>query len=159
MPRPLTAHPAIRWPVLAILATLWSLMRLVAAPSFEADIRPILKTHCFPCHGEGDEAPKAGLDLRQRRRIVGVITDDGPVLTPGDPSKSRMLANVRSGRMPKSDRKLAPVSGSAWRADEITMEDKAAGTSTVLTIRTREHGKGLKEDMFTTASLEAGHDF
>lgn len=66
-----------------------------------------------------------------------------------------------SGKLAKvqSDRKLVPVAGDAWRSDEVTMEDKLAGTSTVLAIRSREHGKGLKEDFFTTAALEAGDDF
>jgi uncharacterized protein len=66
-----------------------------------------------------------------------------------------------SGKLAKvqSDRKLVEVSAPAWRADEITMEDKVAGTSTVLAIRKREHSKGLKEDLFTTAALEAGDDF
>jgi hypothetical protein len=59
----------------------------------------------------------------------------------------------------QTDRKLVQVSGSARRADEITMEDKVAGTSTVLVIREREHGKGLKEETFTTAALEAGDEF
>ena len=36
----------------------------VSAPLFEKDIRPILKTHCFHCHGEEPEDVKAGLDVR-----------------------------------------------------------------------------------------------
>lgn len=66
-----------------------------------------------------------------------------------------------SGTLAKvqSDRKIVNVSGSAWRADEVTMQDKVAGTSTTLTIRKREHDKGLKEDFFTVARLEAGDEF
>jgi len=65
------------------------------------------------------------------------------------------------GRLAKvqTDRKLVEVAAPAWRADEITMEDTIAGTKTVLSIRRREHARGLKEDMFTTAALEAGGDF
>ncbi|MFN9986034.1 MAG: hypothetical protein ACK52S_10825, partial [Pirellula sp.] len=33
---------------------------------FETHIRPILKTHCFHCHGEGDHK-ESGLDLRLAR--------------------------------------------------------------------------------------------
>lgn len=37
---------------------------VAAAPlTFEKDIRPILKAHCFDCHGEGEKL-KGGLDLR-----------------------------------------------------------------------------------------------
>ncbi len=80
-----------------------------ASPNFERDVRPILKTHCFPCHGEGDEKPKGGLDLRLRRLIVAAQTDDGPVLVPGKPDQSRLVENIRSGKMPKGEKKLSPA--------------------------------------------------
>ena len=38
-------------------------------PTYEGDVRPILKARCFICHGEGKQL-KAGLDLRLRRLIV-----------------------------------------------------------------------------------------
>jgi len=38
-------------------------------PRFEQHIRPILKAHCFECHGESAKL-KAGLDLRLRRSLV-----------------------------------------------------------------------------------------
>ncbi|MEC8410557.1 MAG: c-type cytochrome domain-containing protein, partial [Planctomycetota bacterium] len=37
--------------------------------SFEKDIRPILKAHCFHCHGEQGET-EGDLDLRLRRLIL-----------------------------------------------------------------------------------------
>jgi hypothetical protein len=73
---------------------------------FETNIRPILKAHCFHCHGEGDEL-KGGVDLRLRRFMVEKKTDDGPVLTPGRPDESLMLKLVRSGDMPKGEKKLS----------------------------------------------------
>ena len=36
--------------------------------TFEEDVFPILKVRCFKCHGE--QARKAGLDLRRRFTIV-----------------------------------------------------------------------------------------
>ncbi len=74
--------------------------------SFERDIRPVLKAHCFPCHGEG-ETLKGGVDLRLRRLMLS-RTDSGTVLVPGRPSESRLLHVVESGEMPKSDKKLTP---------------------------------------------------
>jgi hypothetical protein len=74
--------------------------------TFERDIRPILKAHCFHCHGEG-ETLKGGVDLRLRRLLLKV-TDTGPVMSPGKPHESLLLGLVTSGDMPKGEKKLAP---------------------------------------------------
>jgi hypothetical protein len=71
--------------------------------TFEKDIRPILKAHCFDCHGEGD-SPRGGLDLRLRRLMLQG-GDEGPAITPGNPAQSRLLHLLESGAMPKRDRK------------------------------------------------------
>lgn len=73
---------------------------------FETDIRPILKAHCFECHGEGEKL-KGGLDLRLRRLILQG-GDEGPALVPGKPDRSLIFKMVHSGEMPKRDKKLAP---------------------------------------------------
>jgi len=89
---------------------------LVAAalPTFEKDIRPILKAHCFDCHGEGEKL-KGGLDLRlQRLMLKG--GDDGAVIVPGNPEKSLLLKLVGSGEMPKRDKKLTPEQVAMIRA-------------------------------------------
>jgi mono/diheme cytochrome c family protein len=77
-----------------------------AAPTFEKDIRPILKAHCFDCHGEGEKL-RGGLDLRLRRLMLKG-GNDGPVIVPGTPEKSRLFQMVQSGEMPKREKKLAP---------------------------------------------------
>ena len=90
-----------------------------AAPVFEKDVRPLLKAHCFHCHGEGGKQ-EGGVDLRLRRFMLHK-TDDGPVMVPGDAHASRMLELVKSGEMPRGEKKLAP--------DEIALLEKwiAAG--------------------------------
>jgi hypothetical protein len=80
--------------------------RLPARPVFERDIRPILKAHCFQCHGD-EEKPKGGVDLRQRRLML-TQSESGPVLTPGKPGHSQLLTMVASGQMPKGGKPLAP---------------------------------------------------
>lgn len=75
-----------------------------AAPTFEKDIRPVLKAHCFDCHGEGEKL-KGGLDLRLRRFILKG-GDEGPAIVPGKPDKSLLFTMVHSGEMPKRDKKL-----------------------------------------------------
>src|SRR5215813_8793706 len=75
-----------------------------APPTFEKDIRPILKAHCFDCHGEGEKL-RGGLDLRLRRLMLKG-GDDGAVIVPGKPEKSLLLEMVQKGDMPKRDKKL-----------------------------------------------------
>src|ERR1051325_1925490 len=73
--------------------------------SFETDVRPILKTHCFHCHGEGDKL-KGDVDLRLRHFMAENKTDDGMVLTPGKPKTSLVFTLAKSGEMPKGEKKL-----------------------------------------------------
>ena len=71
-----------------------------ATLTFEADIRPILKAHCFYCHGE-DESIEAGVDLRQVRRMLDSYTIDDV-----DPHLSLLLDVVETGEMPKDGKPL-----------------------------------------------------
>lgn len=74
--------------------------------TFEGQVRPILKAHCFHCHGEGEEL-KGKVDLRLRRFMAETAKDDGRVLVPGQPNESLMLRLIRSGDMPKGEKKLS----------------------------------------------------
>jgi len=86
------------------LALSCSFSHAADALTFEKDIRPILKAHCFECHGEG-EPPKGGLDLRLRRLMLAG-GENGPAVVPGKPDASPLLKLVRDGTMPKRDKKL-----------------------------------------------------
>lgn len=75
--------------------------------TFENDVRPILKTHCFHCHGEGERL-KGDLDLRLRLFMVEAKADDGAaVVALGKPKESALLKVIKSGEMPKGEKKLA----------------------------------------------------
>lgn len=78
-----------------------------ASLTFERDIRPILKAHCFPCHGEGEQL-KGGVDLRLRRLMLNP-GESGAVLVPGHAEQSALVRLAASGEMPKSDKKLTPA--------------------------------------------------
>lgn len=78
-----------------------------AAPlTFERDIRPILRAHCFDCHGAVADL-KGGLDLRLVR-FMQRGGDSGPALVPGKGDESEFLQRIKSGEMPPGDAKLKP---------------------------------------------------
>src|ERR1700749_938420 len=71
----------------------------------ERDVRPILKEHCFHCHGEGEKL-KGGVDLRLRRFMEKPTKDGDIVMAPGKPEDSEMLRLVKDGDMPEKGKKL-----------------------------------------------------
>jgi hypothetical protein len=95
---------------------------------FETQIRPILRTYCFDCHGANDK-PEGGLDLRLRRLAVQG-GDSGPAIAPGDCESSLLLQRVRAGEMPPTEKKLPPEQIevlAAWiAAGAPTMRDEPA---------------------------------
>jgi Protein of unknown function (DUF1553)/Protein of unknown function (DUF1549)/Planctomycete cytochrome C len=86
------------------IAILGGVARGADAPSFESDVRPILKAYCYECHGEA-EKPKGGLDVRLRRSLVEG-GKNGPAIVPGKPGDSSLMVRVRSGEMPPGKKKL-----------------------------------------------------
>jgi hypothetical protein len=73
-------------------------------PSFITDVRPILATRCFSCHGEGDDL-QGGLDLRELSRILaGGVS--GPAVVPGNLNGSLLFEMVALDEMPPEDEKL-----------------------------------------------------
>jgi len=85
-----------------------SLLRAeMRALTYERDIRPILKHHCFHCHGEGEKL-KGGLDVRLRRFLVEPHNKDGAVaIVPGKPEESELLTLVKEGEMPQKAKPLS----------------------------------------------------
>ncbi|SVD99905.1 uncharacterized protein METZ01_LOCUS452759, partial [marine metagenome] len=75
-----------------------------ATVTFEVDVRPILKAHCFHCHGE-DGTAKGGLDVRLRKLLLKG-GKHGPAIAPGQAEKSLLFQKVRDGEMPKEQAKL-----------------------------------------------------
>ncbi len=82
------------------------LARADDAVSFERDVRPILKAHCFHCHG-GEEKTEGNLDLRLRR-FMAAGGDSGPAIVPSNHAESLLYQRVASGEMPPVDKKLSP---------------------------------------------------
>ena len=74
-----------------------------AAPlTYEADVRPILKAHCFPCHGEAGQK-EGRLDVRLKRFLVSG-GDSGAAIVPGQPEKSLLIERIEAGEMPPENK-------------------------------------------------------
>ncbi len=55
---------------------------------FETKVRPVLAEHCFSCHGPKKQQAGLRLDVKAAA-FQG--SDEGPVLVPGQPEKSRLI--------------------------------------------------------------------
>jgi len=76
----------------------------IVARTFDRDVRPIFAARCFSCHG--DPKKKAGLDVRTVAAMLrGSV--NGPILKPGDPSKSLLWESIATNQMPPSANKLS----------------------------------------------------
>ena len=93
-----------------------------ADPTFEEQVRPILKAYCFECHGEGEKLNGA-LDVRLKR-FLEKGGKSGPAFVSAKPDASLLLRKIKSGEMPPTKKKLS--------ADEIARIEKwiAAGAKT-----------------------------
>ncbi len=69
--------------------------------SYETDIRPLLQARCFNCHG--NKTRKADLNLATSEG-TSKGGESGPVIVPGDPSKSLLFAKIHSAEMPPDEK-------------------------------------------------------
>lgn len=84
------------------------------SPTFESDIRPILREYCLDCHGASDQVD-GSLDLRLVRFMLRG-GDSGPALVPGDADSSLLLQRVESEDMPPGTLKVSPEKKAILRA-------------------------------------------
>src|SRR5262245_31597795 len=61
---------------------------------FESKIRPVLVDRCYQCHSASAEKLKGGL-LLDSREGLSKGGDDGPIVIPGDPNRSRLIIALR----------------------------------------------------------------
>ena len=74
-----------------------------AEPLFSKDIKPMLETSCVGCHG-GLKTSK-GLDLKSYASLMAG-SQNGAVVTAGDPDNSKLVQMIVAGKMPKKGPKL-----------------------------------------------------
>jgi mono/diheme cytochrome c family protein len=75
-------------------------------PSFARDVAPVLNRWCVACHGPEEAEADLRLDSYEGALKGG---DDGPVIAPGDPTNSQLLAQIeRRVRPPMPPKKRLP---------------------------------------------------
>jgi hypothetical protein len=112
--------------------------------TFEKHVRPLLKAHCFECHGEGKKL-KGGLDLRLRRTMLEGGNTAAAAIALGKPADSPLVQKVRSGEMPPGKRKLT--------ADEIAVLERWVAGGAIIT---RDEPKELPVG-FSLSPLDLDH--
>jgi hypothetical protein len=96
-----------------LAALLWAAFPLPAddekaTVAFETHVRPLLKTHCFHCHGESSDKPKGKLDVRLARLLLqGGKT--GPAVVPGKRDQSPLYKRLATGEMPPEEAAKRPT--------------------------------------------------
>lgn len=69
--------------------------------SFKADIVPILRSHCYDCHGGGKGKPKGDIDLTS---IASMMKSPGKIVVPGRPEQSDVYTSITERDMPDQGR-------------------------------------------------------
>lgn len=108
MSRRVTFHRAVLalqgFVLVSCLGSTVAALRAESALTFEKHIRPILKAHCFHCHGE-EESLHGELDLRLVR-LIKQGGDSGSAIETGDASASLLWQRIESDEMPEGPKKL-----------------------------------------------------
>lgn len=129
---------------MVVLASAAASTSLAAELTYERDVRPILKTHCFHCHGEGGER-RGGLDLRLRR-LIAEGGQSGEVIVPGAAEGSLLLQRLRDGDMPPEDAAVRPS-----EAEIETIAAWIAGGA----VASRPEPPGLDPDTYITEAAKS----
>jgi hypothetical protein len=111
---------------LSVAAVASDATAIAEPPSFDRDIRPILKAACTHCHGE-EEPIAGGVDLRLRRFLLAEGESGQPAIVPGDPKASRLVQVIESGEMPAEGKPLKPeqiATIRAWVAAGAPVEEE-----------------------------------
>ena len=112
---PSTTMPRLSW-LVALLMPLCSLPLLgtstidaAEAVGFSRDVRPILSSKCFQCHGPNEDDREGGLRLDKKESAFGEADSGETPIVPGDADASELIARITSDdpdlRMPPADAK------------------------------------------------------
>ena len=78
-----------------LTCALWAGISMAAeSPDFLREVRPILSSHCFKCHGPDDATRKGGVRLDMREPALKSGKSGEPAIVPGKPEKSEVIARI-----------------------------------------------------------------
>lgn len=89
------------------------------ARSFHENVLPILRDHCFRCHGDKE---RGGLRLNSRAAALKAGDSGAAALVPGQPAKSALLARVKADGETRM-----PPGGAGLKAGQIAALEKWIG--------------------------------
>ena len=72
---------------------------------FSRDIRPILGSKCYACHGPDEGQRQAGLRLDQRELAIGRLASGSVAVVPGKPQESELLRRIHTS---SADEQMPP---------------------------------------------------
>jgi len=87
----------INFPGPAAVAALVSMVSPTLAaevPDFAREVRPILASHCFKCHGPDDVARKGQLRLDVREGALAAAKSGAAAVVPGQPDQSELIRRL-----------------------------------------------------------------
>ncbi len=88
----------IAWPIIWLASSAISSFASQPELLFERDVRPILKAHCFHCHGE-EAKLEGGFDSRLVRQLL-IGGETGAAIVPGNSHDSLLWQRIDSEEMP-----------------------------------------------------------
>ena len=113
---------------------------------YEADVKPILATHCLKCHGEGPKI-RGGFRLDSREALLRG-GDLGPAALPGDPAQSLLIKAINfielemppSGKLPT--REIAVLT--RWVKEGLPWAPNSPSTSAPASDRAKEPAADIR---------------
>ncbi len=120
-PAPPIHAPSLLPPLLIVALFSGLFNNACPAADYETDIKPILKSRCYACHGALKQEAGLRLDTAQ---LIGTGGDSGPALQSGQPNASLLIHKITASdpaiRMPPEGEPLSPAQISllqTWIAD------------------------------------------
>ncbi len=102
------SSPVVLWlPLLAVLLIRTSTTDAGVTVDFSRDVRPILSSKCFKCHGPNENTREGGFRLDEKESAFGEADSGARPIVPGDLDASELIARISTDdidlRMPPPD--------------------------------------------------------